>query len=173
MAIREIVPWRWGGLRRTHSDPWGPGSMRRQMDALHQEIDRMFDDFMFARPERAWLPRFWGRDQMLPDIDEYEDEKAFYITVELPGLDEKDVDVSLKGRRLTIRGEKKQEEEKKEKDWYRRERMFGSFRRSIELPSEIQIDGIEASFDKGVLSMTLPKTKEAQEKIKHIEVKAA
>lgn len=115
----------------------------------------------------------WGRDQMMPDIDEFEDEKAFFVTVELPGMDENDIDLSLKGRTLTIRGEKKQEEEKKEKDWYRRERMFGSFRRVIELPSEIDIEGIEASFDKGVLSMTLPKTEEAQEKTQHIEVKAA
>ena len=147
--------------------------MRRQMDALHQEIDRIFDDMMFFRPERPWMSKFMGREQMLPDIDEYEDEKTFYVIVELPGMDEKDVDVSLKGRTLTIRGEKKQEEERKEKDWYRRERMFGSFRRTIELPSDIDIEGIEASFDKGLLSMTLPKTKEAQEKTKHIEVKAA
>ena len=79
----------------------------------------------------------------------------------------------LSGRLLTIRGEKKEDEKQEGKDYYRRERKFGSFRRTLELPGEVDEGKIEASFRKGVLRITLPRTEEAQAKIKHIDVKAA
>jgi HSP20 family protein len=95
------------------------------------------------------------------------------VSVELPGMNEKDVDISLTDRFLTIRGEKKEEKETKEKDIYRRERSYGSFRRTLEIPTEIDSSKIEASFKNGVLTIQLPKTKEAQAKVTHIPVKAA
>lgn len=129
---------------------------------------------MSSRHERKSLvPREWGRNLMMPDIDQTEDDKAFHMSIELPGMDEKDVDITLSGRLLTIRGEKKQEEKEQGKDFYRRERTFGSFRRTLELPGEVDESKIEASFKKGVLRIELPRTKEAQNKIKHIAVKAA
>lgn len=173
MTIKDIVPWKWGGLRRGLSEVWEPDTFRRQMDALHKEIDRVFDDLAFSRAEGPWLSRMWEREDVMPGIDETEDEKAFYVSIELPGMDEGDVDVTLSGRQLTIRGEKKQESEQKDKEYYRRERSYGAFRRSIELPGEVDAANIEASFEKGILLVTLPKTKEAQEKIKHIDIKAA
>ena len=88
-------------------------------------------------------------------------------------MDEKDVDITVTDHSLTIRGEKKRADEQKDKDYYRRERSYGAFRRVLELPGEVDQSKIEASFKKGVLHVTLPKTKEAQEKVKHIEVKAA
>jgi HSP20 family protein len=88
-------------------------------------------------------------------------------------MDEKDVDVTLSDRILTIRGRREEDKEAKGKDYYRRERAHGAFRRSIEIPAAVDVSKIEASFSKGVLTVHLPKTKEAQEKVRHIEVKAA
>lgn len=173
MTIKDIVPWKWGGLRRGPSEVWEPDSLRRQMDTLHQQINRVFDDIAFTRSEHPWLSRMWEREDVLPGIDETGDENAFYVSIELPGMDEKDVDLTLSGRQLTIRGEKKQESEQKDKEYFHRERTYGAFRRSIELPGEIDLAKIEASFKRGVLLVTLPKTKEAREKIKHIDIKAA
>ncbi len=129
---------------------------------------------MSSRHERkSFVPREWGRNLMMPDIDQTEDDKAFHMSIELPGMDEKDVDITLSSRLLTIRGEKKQEEKEEGKDFYRRERTFGSFRRTLELPGEVDASKIEASFKRGVLKIELPRTKEAQNRIKHIAVKAA
>lgn len=173
MTLREIVPWRWGGLRRWEPDEGPFGGFRRQMESLHRDMDRLFEE-MTSEPFRKPLePQVFGRDLLVPDIDETEDEKAFHVTIEFPGMDEKDVHITLSGRLLTIRGEKKQEEKEEGKDYYRRERSYGSFRRTLELPGEVDESKIEASFKKGVLKINLPRTKEAQEKIKHIAVKAA
>jgi HSP20 family protein len=114
----------------------------------------------------------WSK-RVVPSLDAVEDDKAFHVTVELPGMNEKDVSVSVADRVLTIRGEKKESKEKRDKDVHRQERAYGSFRRTIELPNDIDSAKIEASFKDGVLTIHLPKTKEAQEKVKQIPVKAA
>jgi len=173
MALREIVPWKWGGLPQWEPEERPFEAFRQQMGSLHRDMDRLFEEMLEEGPRRSLLPPIWGRDRVVPDIDETEDEKAFHVRIELPGMDEKDVDIALSGRFLTIRGEKKQEEEQKDKDCYRRERAYGAFRRTLELPGEVDASKIEASFKKGVLRIDLPKTKEAQEKVKHIAVKAA
>ncbi|MDX1403284.1 MAG: Hsp20/alpha crystallin family protein [Woeseiaceae bacterium] len=173
MTLREIVPWRWGGLRRWESEEEPVGTFRSQMDALHREMDKLFDQMVVDSARPALTPWAWGRDFARPSIDETEDDKAFYISIELPGMDEKDVDITLSGRLLTIRGEKKEDEKDDGKDYYRRERRFGSFRRTLELPGEVDESKIEASFRKGVLRIKLPRTKEAQSRVKHIDVKAA
>jgi HSP20 family protein len=173
MTLREIVPWRWGGLRRWEPNEGPFVGFRRQMESLHKEMDRLFDE-VTSEPARFELsPQGLGRGLVMPDIDETEDDKAFHVSIELPGMDEKDVDITLSGRLLTIRGEKKEDEKEEGKDFYRRERNYGAFRRTLELPGEVDESKIEASFKKGVLRVELPKTKEAQEKIKHIAVKAA
>ena len=173
MTLREIVPWRWGGLRRWEPDEGPFGAIRRQMETLHREMDRVFDEMSTETMHTPFMPTAWGRELAMPNIDETEDDKAFYVNIELPGMDEKDVDITLSGRLLTIRGEKKEDEKEEGKDYYRRERKFGSFRRTLELPGEVDESKIEASFKKGVLHIELPRTKEAQSKIKHINVKAA
>jgi HSP20 family protein len=173
MKKRELAPWRWGGLRRRHRDEEPVGGFRQQMDVLHNEMDRLFEDMLSESWTGSLFPRSMRQEMLMPDIDETEDDKAFHVTVELPGMDEKDVDITLTDRRLTIRGEKKQDKKEEGKDYYRRERGYGAFQRSIELPGEVDASAIEASFRKGVLSIELPKTREAQEKIKHIEIKAA
>jgi HSP20 family protein len=174
MAVRDIMPWKWGGLRRWEREGNPMESFRREIDTLHRDMDRLFES-LWGENGHGLLHEAVGRreKELMPELDVTEDEKAFHIHVELPGMDEKDVDVTLADRVLSIRGEKKQEKEAKEKDYYRRERSYGAFRRSIELPVAVDAANIAASFRKGVLTIDLPKTKEAQEKIKHITVNAA
>ncbi|MGB7215714.1 MAG: Hsp20/alpha crystallin family protein, partial [Gammaproteobacteria bacterium] len=114
-----------------------------------------------------------GRGEIMPQLDMTEDDQAFHLQVELPGMDEKDVEVTLRNHTLTIKGEKKEEKELKDKDVHRRERAYGYFRRSIEIPADVDADKITATYRKGVLTIDLPKTKQAQEQARHIEVKAA
>lgn len=109
---------------------------------------------------------------MSPRIDETEDESAYHIEVELPGMDQKDVEVIYSDGLLTVSGEKKQESEEKEKNYYRRERSFGSFQRVLQIPGLVKESDIKASFKKGVLQIDLPKSEEAKKATKKIAVKA-
>lgn len=173
MAMGDIVPWRRGGLRRWEPEARPFENFRREVESLHRDMDRLFEGLWSEGFGSSLLPEVWARGEIVPQLDVTEDNKAFAVKVDLPGLDEKDVEVALSDRILTIRGEKKEEKETKEKDFYRRERAHGTFRRSIEIPGAVDATKIEASFKKGVLTIQLPKTKEAQEKVKQIEVKAA
>lgn len=173
MAIGDMVPFKWGGLRRWERESEPVESFRRDMDRLHREIDRLFDGVLTESAGPSWLSEMWGRGALTPQLDVSEDDKAFRVNIELPGMDEKDVDVTLSDRILTIRGEKKEDKEQKDKNFYRRERAYGSFTRRIEVPADVDATKIDASFKKGVLTIELPKTAEAQKKVKHIAVKAA
>lgn len=108
-----------------------------------------------------------------PAIDVTEDEKIYKITAELPGLDQKNLDVSVSGDMLTLKGEKHHEKEEKDKNHYLSERAYGSFQRTFALPESVDRDKIAAELSKGVLTITLPKTAEAQKPQKKIEIKAA
>jgi HSP20 family protein len=171
MAIGDIVPWRWGGLRRFAEDRGFEG-FRNEMESLHRSIDRLFESAWNGAPP-SLLSETWSKSEIIPRLDVTEDDKSFRVAVELPGMTDKDVAVTLTDRVLTIRGEKKEEKEKKDKEVYRRERAFGSFRRAMELPGDVDANKIDASFRNGVLTIELPKTKEAQDKVKQIPVKAA
>ena len=118
---------------------------------------------------------FWRRDlgfTVTPAIDIVEKEKAFEVTAEIPGLDAKNVDLQLSDNVLTIKGEKQEEKEEKTKDRYVSERRYGSFRRSLQVPGSVDANKIEASFKNGVLTVTMPKSPEAQKKEKTIPVTA-
>jgi HSP20 family protein len=158
------------------------GAAWHPLENLHREIDRMFDDFgrgmfrwPFGRPspdiEPFWRSAMGGA--MAPAADLVEKEKGYEISVELPGLDEKHIDIRLASGTLTIRGEKHEEKEEKQKDYYLSERRYGSFQRSFRVPEGVDADKIEARYAKGVLSVTLPKSAEAQKKEKTIAIKAA
>ena len=138
--------------------------------AMRREMDRMFDEmtksFSLARPAL-------GMGLMAPRVDMKETEGAVEVHAELPGVAEKDVEVQLADGILTIKGEKRQEREEKEKGHYLMERSYGSFLRQIPIPVEVEEDKVEAKFDKGVLSITLPKKPSAETKAKKIEIKAA
>jgi len=148
---REIIPWRPFDEQIT--------SLRREMDSLW---NRSFGETPLARrvTEEWW-----------PTVDVSEGKDNFIIKGELPGLDAKDVEVSISGNVLTIKGGKKREEEKDEHH-YRAERYYGSFQRSFQLPSSMQAEKVEATFDKGILRVTLPKVEEAKKKEIQIKVKA-
>jgi HSP20 family protein len=134
-------------------------------------MDRLFEGFWHGRPS-LWLETA-AHGAVVPRLDESEDEKAFHVAVELPGMDEKDVEITLSDGQLIIRGEKKREEEEKGKDFYRKERSFGAFCRRLPLPGAVDEEKVAASFRNGVLTVDLPKSEEALKKVKHIEVKAA
>ena len=172
MAIGNLVPWRWGSLR-SFDDDRSFDAFRSEMDSLHRSIDRLFADAWNGNLAPSLLSEAWTTGKITPNLDVVDDEKAFRVSVELPGMTDKDVAVTVDDRTLTIRGEKKEEREKKDKDVFRRERAYGSFRRTIELPSDVDTAKIEAKFKDGVLTIDLPKTREAQERVKQIPVKAA
>jgi HSP20 family protein len=173
MTLKDMVPWRWGGLRHWDEEDRPYESFLREMDTLHKEMDHLFENFWKGSGNHTFMTKPWRHGALTPRVDETEDEMAFHVKVELPGMDQDDVDVTLSGGVLTIRGEKKREEEEKGKDYYRSERSFGSFRRSLPIPVDVDESKIEAKFEKGILYVELPKTKEAQEKVKHISIKAA
>lgn len=172
MTIGNLVPWRWGSLRNSDEDR-SFGTFRTEMDSLHRSIDRLFADAWNGTLAPSLLSDTWTTGKIMPSLDVVDDDKAVRVTVELPGMTDKDVAVTIDDRTLTIRGEKREEKEKKDKDVFRRERAYGSFRRTIDLPGDVDATKIEAKFKDGVLTIDLPKTKEAQERVKQIPVKAA
>jgi HSP20 family protein len=134
-------------------------------DTLQREIDRVFADFTRG------FPSFGGGRDLMPSIDLTETDKEIEISAELPGLEEKDVQINLVDNVLTIKGEKKAEKEEKDKSYRLVERSYGAFSRSIELPAGVNPDAIKANISKGVLKVSVPKPAPAQ--TKKIEVKAA
>lgn len=181
MTLKEIAPWRWGGLRRWEEEERPFESFFHEMASLRKEVDRLFDDFfkgggrhfMTTTPWQSSLMTPLSYTEVMPRIDETEDDNAFYVQVELPGMDREDVDITLSNGLLTLRGEKKREGEVKGRDYYRKERTFGAFRRTLPIPAEVDQSAIEASFKKGVLYIELPKSEAARKQITHIDVKAA
>lgn len=146
--------------------------------SFRTEMDRLFDRFGgFGWPSMRRMFDLMPTTESTfsfnaPAVDVTEDDTAYKITAELPGLDEKDVDVSVTGDVLSIKGEKRQEKEEKSKNWYVSERAYGSFERSFQLPDGVDRDKIGAAFTKGVLTVNLPKRADAQKQQKKIEVKA-
>ena len=148
--------------------------------SFRSEMDRLFDRFGsgFGFPslrrmfdiEPAWRSSF---SFSAPAIDMSEDDKAYKISAELPGIDAKDVDISVSGDTLVLRGEKRQEKEEKDKNYHFSERAYGSFQRAFELPASVDRDRVAADFSQGVLTITLPKRAEAQKPTKKIEVRSS
>ncbi len=168
MPISDLIPWKKETSEVARQD-------KREGDALlslRDEMNQMFEDF-FERP--FGLQPFQGESSLgssfLPDLDITDSENELVVSAELPGMDAKDIDIKLDGNTLTISGEKTSEKEEKGKRFYRQERSYGSFRRSIPLPDAIEEEKIAASYKRGVLKVTLPKTAEAQKKSKTIPVK--
>ncbi len=136
------------------------------LDLFHRKMDTVFDDF-FSLKSTSLFDSQW-----LPKVDVDESDKEFLISAELPGMDEKDISITLEKNILTISGEKKSEkEEKNEKiNTYYTERHYGSFSRSISLPEQIKSDKVKAKFKKGILSVVIPKDEKAEKKRIEIEV---
>jgi HSP20 family protein len=164
---KDIVPKTTPGIlavRREWECPFS--SFQREMNKL---VDNWFGGF---NPS-PWTPLERGlATTFTPCVDVSETDKEIKVSAELPGMDEKDIDVSLTRDTLTIKGEKKEEKEEKGEDYYRMERSYGSFTRSVPLTVEVDTDKVQATFKKGVLEITLPKTPEAIQETKKVAVKS-
>jgi len=144
----ELIPW-----RRTERDVF---------DLLRSEFEDMWDPFFGHWPRLRLTERF------CPCVDVSETEKELVVKAEIPGMDAKDVDITLENRVLSIKGEKKQEKEEKDEHYRRTERCYGSFTKNLRLPYEVEQDKIKADYKDGVLTIKLPKTEKAKEK--HIKI---
>ena len=147
----------------------GNGEME-PMRLFHREMDRLFD--AFSRDLR-WPLGSGDTDSGTPLVDVAETDEGLTVTAELPGMDEKDIEVNLTSNVLTLKGEKKAEREEKKADYHFRERTYGSFSRSVAVPFDVDPDKVDASFSKGVLTIALPRPPEAKRKTKKIAVKPA
>ncbi len=170
--MKSIFPWR----KHSTNIPVKRSEALNPFEALRREMNELFESFFkeFDRgwnmpmPFRASLAPAFG--DIIPSIDVAETEKEIQITSELPGIDEKDVEVFLDEGVLTIRGEKKKEHDEKGKNYRITERSFGSFERSIPLPAGIDTEHIKANFKKGVLTITIPKTETSAANRKKINI---
>lgn len=165
MLSRSLVPFDWGTAlpapRAANDDPFF---------RLWRQVDSLFDEF-FGRAVPG--PGDGGARMVGLPLELQETADAFKILAEVPGVDEKDVEVTVSGDMLTIKGEKKAATERTENGAFVSERSYGSFMRSIRLPQGVEADKIEAAFKNGVLTITLPKPAELQRQVRRIEVKAA
>ncbi len=166
MNINDLLPSMW---RRSDLP------VRREEDfpffGLQREMNRVFEDF-FKGFDIAPSETFGDNlGTFTPSLDLKESEKEIVVTAELPGLDEKDFEILLADNTLTIKGEKKEEKEEKGKDYHRMERSYGCFSRVVSLPEGIDATKVDAQFKNGVLKISLPRTADAQSKVKKIAVK--
>jgi len=149
--------------------PWRPFM---GLTGWERDMDRMLEDF-FGRRARPWWPERWFRtDEMEvkpPIVDVFEEKDDIVVKAELPGMEKDNIEVNLTDHTLTIKGEKKKAEEIKEENYYRAERSYGSFLRTLDLPNEVRADKVKASFKNGILEVRMPKTEEA--KTKEVKVK--
>lgn len=141
-------------------DPW------KDVISLRDEIDRLFEDFF---PIRSSERRDLFSDVLSPAIDIYETKDDVVIKAEIPGINKEDIKINIVDNSLIIEGEKKQEKEVKDENYYRVERRYGTFRRVIDIPVPVKTEEVEATYKDGVLEVKLPKKEEA--KPKEIEVK--
>jgi HSP20 family protein len=168
MAVRDLIPW---GRPRTPVPSTMPGEEGSPFLTLHREMNRLFDD-VFNRFDAGMPSMFermpgWSRGAW-PSLEVNASNEEVRVSAELPGMDEKDIELLVDQDVLTIRGEKRSESEDQGRHFS--ERYYGRFERSIALPFEVEEDGAEASFKNGVLTVTLPKSAKAEEKGKRIAI---
>ena len=162
MALKNLIP---SGSKDVpqQREEFNPFSL------LHREMNRLFDSFSRGfeiDPLETRLGVF------SPSVNVIEGVKDIKVTAELPGMDEQDIDVSITKDALTIKGEKKREKEEQGKNYYRMERSYGSFTRTVPLPVEVDTTKVKAQFKKGILTVTLPKTAKSLKERKKIQIKS-
>ncbi len=141
---------------------------REPFEAFQREMNRLFEDFW----RDPWIPsRLGGEAEFWPRMDVEETDGEVRVTAELPGLEEKDFELTLEGDRLTIRGEKRAEREDRRRGW--QECSYGSFERTLVLPCEVEAEKASAEYEQGVLRVRLPKTETARERARRIPVEAS
>jgi HSP20 family protein len=186
LTLKKLAPWNWFKKEDEidHSIPvkhsmntmyseHGHDPMRQ----LHRDIDHLFDRFFWGSHSPMWtgwptVPSFDRSVLLKPKVDLNASEQEYLLTIEIPGVNEKDVRLDISGNIMTIKGEKKQDKEEKEKDYYRIERSYGSFQRVLSLPEDVEQEAIKASFKDGVLSVTIPRKALPKGEVKQIEITA-
>jgi len=135
----------------------------RDIVSIQDEMNQLFDDF-FGRTPKRWSA--FGPEEGLwtPNVDVSETKDEIVVTAEMPGMKKEDIKLSVQDNVITLSGEKKSEEEKKDANFYRLERNFGSFCRSFTLPTPVEADKVKASFKDGILKVTLPKSEKVKPK---------
>ena len=161
MELQRIFPWR----KRHHPQQVEPA---HPAQSLQQAMNEFFDGFFHDR----W-PLATGGGRFVPTFEVSEDKAAYHVSAELPGVDQEHIELTLDHGLLTLRGEKRDTRETKEKDYYLTERSYGRFQRSIQLPTDADEDKISASFKKGVLEVVIPKSPEAKPGVKKVDVTSA
>ena len=166
MSIKNLIPT----FRNRNQLPVRHINDDNPFQMMQREMNRLFDNFM------SDFSLFPSRERFMdsfPQIDLKDTDKEIVVDVEIPGMDEKDIHISMSDNVLTIRGEKQQEKEEKKGNFYHVERSYGSFHRDIPLHAEIEEDKVSAKYKKGVLKINLPKTPEAQRKHKQIPIQVS
>ncbi len=185
MEIKKWVPGNW--FEKEEMDTGKTVPVRREdaqdqglafpiaLQNFHREFDRIFDQaFRGIGLAKPWLDGvLWPRmaDGMLkPTLDLSATDKEYTIAIEIPGVDEKDVKLEIADNTLTIRGEKKQEKEEKDKNFYRVERSYGSFQRVLSLPEDADQEAVKATFKRGILTISMPRKAMPQAGVRKIEI---
>jgi HSP20 family protein len=187
MELKKLAPWNWfkNEDEIDHTVPVKHGDKGRiyagrhhdPMVQIHRDIDQIFDQFF-----RGWdfprtggfgnFPSFTADSLFKPKVDLSAAEKEYLLTVEIPGVNEKEVMVDISNNTMTIKGEKRQEKEDKDKNYYRIERSYGAFQRVLSLPEDVDQENIRASFKNGVLSITMPRKALPAGEVKKVEITA-
>lgn len=185
MNIKKLAPWNWfkneeeeaGAnvpVKRTDVRPsFSKGAETNPIVQLHREMDRLFENAFRGfgmTPFRTDIFPSITADLLKPQVDIGATEKEYSITAEVPGVDEKDVKIEIANNTMTICGEKKQEKEEKDKNYYRVERSYGSFQRILSLPEDADQENIKATFKKGILTIKIPKKSLPKTEVKQIEI---
>lgn len=187
MDIKKLAPWNW--FKKEEEETGADVPVKRgetkgaaqhgggvdPITQLHRQMDRLFADTFRGLGLSPFASEFAtpliASGVLRPQVDIGATDREYAITVEVPGVSENDVTVEVANNTLTIRGEKRQEKEEKEKDYYRVERSYGSFQRVLSLPVDAVQDDIKASFKHGVLTITMPRKALPKSEVKHIEIK--
>ena len=156
--MRSLIPWRSREVRE-----WEPF---RELDEWHRSIDDLFSRFAGGK-------QFAGTAfERLPVLESYKKNGSLVVRVDLPGVEPKEIEISVAGNVLTVKGERKHKEEVKEGEYTRQETAYGSFERSLALPDGVDADKIKASYEKGVLEITMPVPKQLAEKKVAVQIEA-
>jgi HSP20 family protein len=188
MELKKLAPWNWFKKEEelVHTVPVRHGEKEktyfpeRQYEPIvrfYRDLDQLFDHFFrgFSPPTLGSSKPFLPLDESVlfkPRVDLSVTEQEYVLSVEIPGVSENDVSVDISGNTMTIRGEKKQEKEEKEKDYYRIERRYGAFQRILSLPEDVDQNSIKANFKNGVLSVTMLRKVLPPSEVKQIEISA-
>lgn len=163
MQIKDLIPW-----ARKDRAPESKSDDNNPIATLQRDMNRVFESFWNRVGDLDWP---WGSGEAKSDVVETKDHVE--VSIELPGMEMKDIEVSVTDDMLTIKGEKKVERQEEKKGYYLSERSYGAIYRTIPLPPGVDGEKAKASFKNGVLTIRLPQTPEAQAKVKRIEVKGA